>query len=50
MITSKGLWTGSMSVWRSVRSAVPQESILGQVQFNIFINDIGKATKCTLSK
>lgn len=41
---------GSMSGWRSVRNGVPQESILGQVQFNIFINDMGKAIECTLCR
>lgn len=41
---------GTTSGWRSVRSGVPQESILGQVQFSIFINDIGKAINCTLDK
>lgn len=41
---------GSMSGWRSVRSGVSQKPILGQVQFNNFMNDIGKAIKRTLSK
>lgn len=39
----------SMSGWRSERGGVSQKLILGQVQFNIFMNDVGKAIRCTLS-
>jgi len=41
---------GSMPRWASVTSGIPQGSILREVLFNIFINDINRAIKCTLSR
>ena len=42
--------SGSMSEWKSMTSAVLQESVLRLVLFNIFINSTDSGIECTLSK
>ena len=47
-IESRKWW--SMFGWKSVMNDVSQESLLGQILFNIFISDIDSGIECTLRK
>ncbi|TRZ13891.1 hypothetical protein HGM15179_013216 [Zosterops borbonicus] len=48
--TQRIMVNGSVFQWALVTRSIPQGPLLGPVLFSVFINDINKEIKCTLSK
>jgi len=48
--TQMAVMSGTESSWRPVTSVAPQGSVVSQVFFNFFMNDLDEELECTLNK
>lgn len=49
-LAQRAVTSGTGCSWRPVAGGVPQESVLGSVLFNLFINYLKAGTECILSE